>query len=106
MFLGVDIRSNALIVSASDENFDEIRRIAGELDLAYRSSTFTREQFRDRVIVAAEFTLWPDDTGSNPVGFAPADMMGDSTDFEVVPEPATLMLLGLGGIALLRRRRS
>lgn len=47
---------------------------------------------------------YPDDTGSNPVGFASGDMINGDTQFEVVPEPATLMLLGLGGIALLRRR--
>ena len=28
------------------------------------------------------------------------------TSFEVVPEPATVLLLGLGGLALLRRRRA
>jgi len=31
--------------------------------------------------------------------------IGGNTQFEVVPEPATLVLLSLGGVALLRRRR-
>jgi UDP-N-acetylmuramate--L-alanine ligase/UDP-N-acetylenolpyruvoylglucosamine reductase len=32
---------------------------AGELDLVYRGSAFTRGRFRDRVVISAEFTLWP-----------------------------------------------
>lgn len=32
------------------------------------------------------------------------DLASGSTAFEVVPEPASLMLLGLGGLALIRRR--
>ena len=47
---------------------------------------------------------WPDDTGSSAVGFGSGDMVGGGTDFEVVPEPATLMLLA-GGIGILVRRR-
>ena len=34
---------------------------AGDLDLVYRGSAFTRGQFRERVVLAAEFTLWPGD---------------------------------------------
>ena len=34
---------------------------AEELELAYRGSVFTRGQFRERVVLAAEFTLWPGD---------------------------------------------
>jgi UDP-N-acetylmuramate dehydrogenase len=34
---------------------------AEELGLVYRGSAFTRSQFRDRVVLAAEFVLWPGD---------------------------------------------
>jgi UDP-N-acetylmuramate--L-alanine ligase/UDP-N-acetylenolpyruvoylglucosamine reductase len=34
---------------------------AGDLGLVYRGSAFSRGQFRDRVVLAAEFTLWPGD---------------------------------------------
>jgi UDP-N-acetylmuramate--alanine ligase len=34
---------------------------AGDLDLVYRGSVFSRDQFRDRVVLAADFTLWPGD---------------------------------------------
>ena len=34
---------------------------AGELELVYRGSAFTSDQFRDRVVLSAEFTLWPGD---------------------------------------------
>ncbi len=34
---------------------------AQELELVYRGSVFTRDQFRDRVVIAVEFTLWPGD---------------------------------------------
>jgi UDP-N-acetylmuramate--alanine ligase len=34
---------------------------AEELGLVYRGSVFTRGQFRDRVVLAAEFGLWPGD---------------------------------------------
>ncbi|MCH8025667.1 MAG: UDP-N-acetylmuramate--L-alanine ligase [Chloroflexi bacterium] len=34
---------------------------ADELELVYRGSVFTRDQFRDRVVLSAEFTLWPGD---------------------------------------------
>ena len=34
---------------------------AEELGLVYRGSGFTRGQFRDRVVLAAEFTVWPGD---------------------------------------------
>ena len=37
---------------------------AADLDLVYRGSVFTRGQFRDRVVLAAEFTLWPGDAPS------------------------------------------
>ena len=30
---------------------------------------------------------------------------GDSTNYFLVPEPATLLLLGLGGLALIRKRK-
>ena len=32
--------------------------------------------------------------------------VGDYVDFHVVPEPGTVLLLGLGGLVLLRRRRA
>ncbi len=32
---------------------------ADDLEFVYRGSAFTRGQFRDRVVLAAEFTLWP-----------------------------------------------
>ncbi|MEX1253836.1 MAG: UDP-N-acetylmuramate--L-alanine ligase [Dehalococcoidia bacterium] len=35
---------------------------ADQLDLVYRGSVFTRGQYRDRIVLAAEFTLWPGDT--------------------------------------------
>jgi hypothetical protein len=38
-------------------------------------------------------------------GFGAGDAWFDIYDFEVVPEPATLLLFGLGGLALLRKRR-
>ena len=37
---------------------------AEELALVYRGSAFTRDQFRDRVVLEAEFTLWPGDAGA------------------------------------------
>ena len=37
---------------------------ADELALVYRGSAFTRGQFRDRVVLSAEFTLWPGDPGA------------------------------------------
>ncbi len=37
---------------------------AGELELVYRGSVFTRDQFRNRVVLAAELTLWPGDAAA------------------------------------------
>ena len=47
---------------------------------------------------------WPDEAGSNAVAFETVSTTPKT--FTVTPEPATLMLVGLGGIALLHRRRS
>jgi UDP-N-acetylmuramate dehydrogenase len=35
---------------------------AEELELVYRGSVFTRGRFRDRVVLSAEFALWPGET--------------------------------------------
>jgi len=37
---------------------------AGDLELVYRGSAFTRGQFRDRVVLAAEFVVWQGDAGA------------------------------------------
>ena len=37
---------------------------------------------------------------------APAEASMDLDNYNIVPEPATVMLLGLGGLALIRRRRA
>jgi hypothetical protein len=34
-----------------------------------------------------------------------ADVTIDFDNFAIVPEPATMLMLGLGGIALIRKRR-
>ena len=34
-----------------------------------------------------------------------ADVTQDFDDFSITPEPATIMMLGLGGLALIRRKR-
>ncbi len=43
-------------------------------------------------------------SGSNPLGFS-YDGVNDETTINAIPEPATMVLLALGGLAVVRRRR-
>lgn len=44
-------------------------------------------------------------TGAPDIDYWSAVISGDAVEFTVVPEPVTLSMLGLGALALLRRRR-
>ncbi|MHC4758697.1 MAG: PEP-CTERM sorting domain-containing protein [Planctomycetota bacterium] len=50
----------------------------------------------------AEFTIW----GKYNLNTVSCTEMGDYPSCDIVPEPATLMLLGLGSILVMRRKKS
>jgi len=60
----------------------------------YQSTTDLRADWNDdNIVTDADYTIWADNYGTGVPGVA-------------VPEPATLSLLGLGALGLLRRRNS
>ena len=75
---------------------------------------------RDRIVDQADYTVWYNHYGQTPATWADGDVTGDNivdqADYTVwynhygqtgsnVPEPMTMALLAIGGLAMLRRRR-
>lgn len=54
--------------------------------------------------IGRRFNVTPNEVDFRISGWGP--IYGDESTFLVIPEPATVLLLGLGGLALLRRRRA
>ena len=76
---------------------------------------------RDHIVDQADYTVWYNHYGQTPATWSDGDVTGDNivdqADYTVwynhygqtggnVPEPMTMSVLALGGIALLRRRRA
>jgi hypothetical protein len=57
------------------------------------------------IVVTPDHIQFSSVTSNNPVNWVGVDNILVTHSF-VIPEPATAMLLGLGGLSLLRRRRT
>ena len=57
--------------------------------------------------VEREWSAWQNWAGANGnwAATTEAELVGISQQLQIIPEPATMALLGLGGLAMLRRRR-
>ena len=75
---------------------------------------------RDHIVDQADYTVWYNHYGQTPATWADGDVTGDNivdqADYTVwynhygqtggnVPEPMTMALLAIGGLAMLRRRK-
>jgi hypothetical protein len=70
------------------------------------SSTWTGQTFRSLGITPGTYTwTWGLAPTAESVGTPDSPVPGDSFTVDAVPEPASLGLLGVGGISLLARRR-
>ena len=120
--LGTDQDVNLIKVWNYNESGQTVRSIknleiwASDDDSTYTQvgGTWTLDQARDAAIASDQTVLALPQLNTRYVQFRPLTVYGNSNNFygigevqfyNVVPEPATMSLLAIGGIAMLRRRR-
>lgn len=88
-----------------DSTIDTWRTFSGEALDDYLNEVIdgTREHYG--FLVYAPLGTWSDDGTAKFNGTSDETEVAPKMSFEVIPEPSTLVLLGLGGLLLMKRRR-
>lgn len=100
------LSGNGIYYLGLGDGIDNPRNAAGE-NLFSLSSTASAPVAGDKVLAADPFVAWEkNNQGGSPGGLVgPGNFTRGSANISLaIPEPASMALLGLGGLAMLRRR--